>query len=93
MDNQKKIIDISIANQIKELNEESKAIYEDLKQTRNEVEKREEEMQEAFFKILGDIKLLNDNKKYEELTKYIKEEYEVLKKDLFDDYQSDEQTL
>lgn len=86
-----KIINISAAQQIQKLNEESEVLYEDLRQTRNDVEKREEEMQEAFFKILGDIKLLNDNKKYEELTKYINEEYEVLKKDLFDDYQSDEQ--
>lgn len=86
-----KIVNISTAQQIRNLNEESEVLYEDLKQTRNDVEKREEEMQEAFFKILGDIKLLNDNKKYEELTKYINEEYEVLKKDLFDDYQSDEQ--
>ena len=88
-----KIVNISTAQQIRELNEESEVLYEDLKQTRNDVEKREEEMQEAFFKILGDIKLLNDNKKYEELTKYINEEYEVLKKDLFDDCESDEQTL
>ena len=85
---------MKIAN--RELDEESKVIYEDLKQTRNEVEERTTEMQNEFFMILGNMKLLKDNKKdnwIELLSKYIDEQYEILKKDLFEDDQSDEQTI
>lgn len=85
---------MKIAN--RELDEESKVIYEDLKQTRNEVEERTTEMQNEFFMILGNMKLLKDNKKdnwIELLSKYIDEQYEILKKDLFDDCESDEQTI
>ena len=80
----------------KELENESKAIYEDLKQTRNEVEERTTEIQNEVFTIIGNMKLLKDNKKenwIELLSKYIDEQYEILKKDLFDDCESDEQTL
>lgn len=81
---------------IKELEEESKALYEDLKQTRKEVEERAEEIENEIFQIIGNMKLLKDNQKdnwIELLSKYIDEQYEIVKKDLFDDDQSDEQTI
>ena len=83
-------------DKIKDLEEESKAVYEDLKQTRNEVEERAEEIENEFFQIVGNMKLLRDNKKdnwMELLSQYIDEQYEILKKDLFDDDQSNEQTI
>lgn len=83
-------------DKIKELEEESKAVYEDLKQTRNDVEERAEEIENEFFQIIGNMKLLKDNKNdnwIELLSKYIDEQYEILKKDLFDDCESDEQTI
>lgn len=78
---------------VSELNEESKALYEDLRQTRNESIRIQEEMETEFFHILGNIKLLNSKGKQEALTKYINEQYEIIKKDLFDDDQSNEQTI
>jgi len=78
---------------INELNEESKALQEDLRQTRNDLIKIQEEMETEFFHILGNIKLLNSKGKQKELTKYINEQYEIIKKDLFDDDQSNEQTI
>lgn len=78
---------------INELNKESRALQEDLKQTRNDVIRVQEEMETELFNILGNIKLLNDNRKSKELTKYINEQYEIIKKDLFDDDQSNEQTI
>ena len=80
----------------KELEKESKAIYEDLKQTRNEVEERTTEIQNEIFYIIGNMKLLKDNKKenwIELLGQYIDEQYDILKKDLFDDCESDEQII
>ena len=50
-------------------------------------------METEFFHILGNIKLLNSKGKQKELTKYINEQYEIIKKDLFDDDQSNEQTI
>lgn len=78
---------------VSELNEESKALQEDLRQTRNESIRIQEEMETEFFHILGNIKLLNSKGKQEALTKYINEQYEIIKKDLFDDDQSNEQTI
>lgn len=78
---------------INELNEESEALQEDLRQTRNDLIKIQEEMETEFFHILGNIKLLNSKGKQEALTKYINEQYEIIKKDLFDDDQSNEQTI
>lgn len=78
---------------ISELNEESKALQEDLRQTRNESIRIQEEMETEFFHILGNIKLLNSKGKKAALTKYINEQYEIIKKDLFDDDQSNEQTI
>ena len=78
---------------INELNEESEALQEDLRQTRNDLIKIQEEMKTEFFHILGNIKLLNSKGKQKELTKYINEQYKIIKKDLFDDDQSNEQTI
>lgn len=70
----------------KDLREQSSVIYKDLSQTRKEVgellDKRTEEMQDEFFNILGNMKLLLSNKKYEELYKYIDIQYQILKGDL-----------
>jgi dsDNA-binding SOS-regulon protein len=52
-------------------------------------DKRMTEMQEEMFNIIGNMKLLKNNKKYEELGQYIDEQYEILKKELSDDDQSD----
>ena len=78
---------------INELNEESEALQADLRQTRNDLIRIQEEMETEFFHILGNIKLLNSKGKQEALTKYINEQYEIIKKDLFDDDQSNEQTI
>lgn len=47
------------------------------------------EMQTEFFNILGNIKLLYSNGKIIELGQYIDGNYEILKKELVDDNQSD----
>lgn len=49
-----------------------------------------EEIQNEFLQILGNIKLLYKNAKMIELGQYIDEQYEILKKDLFDNDQVDE---
>lgn len=47
------------------------------------------EMQEGFFNVLGNMKLLFSNAKMIELGQYIDEQYEILKKELADDDQSE----
>lgn len=72
-----------------DLKEESKAIYRDLVQTRKEVgqllDERTEEMQIEMFNIIGNMKLLLKNKRYEDLEKYMNVQYQILKDDLFID--------
>lgn len=76
-----------------DLEEESRAIYDDLKQTRNELEVRTEEIQEEFFNILGNAILLMSNGKNDKALAYLKNEYEILKKDLFDDNHEEQTNL
>lgn len=45
-------------------------------------EEKIEEIQEEFFNILGNMKLLHKNGKIIELEQYINEQYEILKKEL-----------
>ncbi len=40
------------------------------------------EMQQGFFDIIGNMKLLSNKRKYKELEQYIDEQYEILKKEL-----------
>ncbi|MBR2744913.1 MAG: hypothetical protein IKE01_06450 [Clostridia bacterium] len=80
----------------KDLREESSAIYEDLKTTRNDIAKVQEEMETEIFNIISTLKLLKDSNKenkFELLSKYIDDQYDILKKDLFEDDQSNEQII
>lgn len=52
-------------------------------------EEKFEEVQEEFFNILGNIKLFIDKKDYVHAKEYVDEQYEILKKELFPDYQSE----
>lgn len=84
----------SLKTENEELNEENKTLYAELSKARAESEARAEEIQNEVFSIIGNMKLLKDNKEenwIELLGKYIDEQYEILKKDLFEDYQSNEQ--
>jgi len=78
---------------INELNEESNAIYKDLLETRNDVVNVQEEMELEIFNIISTMKLLKDKNKRTLLDKYIDNQYEILKKDLFEDDQSNEQII
>lgn len=75
---------------IKELNEESQALCEDLRLTRLESADTLDEIESEFFNILGRIKLLLANNKINEAKQYVNEEYQILKKDLIPEYQSEE---
>ena len=80
----------------RDLREESSAIYEDLKTTRNDIAKVQEEMETEIFNIISTLKLLKDSNKenkFELLSKYIDDQYDILKKDLFEDDQSNEQII
>lgn len=52
-------------------------------------EKDIEEIQQEFFGILGNMKLLKNKGKNEQLYAYIDENYEILKNELSDDWESD----
>ncbi|MBO5348963.1 MAG: hypothetical protein J6A89_03990 [Clostridia bacterium] len=73
-----------LANKVRAL----KIFNKDLSKTKEEVgellDKRTEEIQEEFFNILGNMKLLLSNKKYKELSEYIDIQYQILKGDLFE---------
>lgn len=53
------------------------------------MEKVMTKMQQEFFRIIGNMKLLKNKGKNEQLYAYIDENYEILKKELSDDDQSD----
>ena len=79
-----------------DLEEESTEIYKDLKATRADVAKVQEEMETEIFNIISTLKLLKDSNKenkFELLSKYIDDQYDILKKDLFEDDQSNEQII
>ena len=54
-------------------------------------EEKFEEVQEEFFNIIGNIKLLLKEEDYPKVKEYVDEQYEILKKELFPDYQSEKQ--
>lgn len=85
------------AKTVRNLEKESNAIYEDLTKTRAELgqalDKRTEEMQEEMLNILGTAIVLMSKGKNDKAFDYLKNEYKTLKKDLFEDDQSNEQII
>lgn len=81
------------ARTVKNLEEESDVLYKELVQTRKEMVSLQENMEKEIFNIIKNIKTLKDNNKIVELSRYIDAQYEILKNDLSEDYQSNRQAI
>ena len=81
------------ARTVKNLEEESDVLYKELVQTRKEMISLQENMEKEIFNIIKNIKTLKDNNKIVELSRYIDAQYEILKNDLSEDYQSNRQAI
>ena len=81
------------AKTVRNLEEESDVLYKELVQTRKEMVSLQENMEKEIFNIIKNIKTLKDNNKIVELSRYIDAQYEILKNDLSEDYQSNRQAI
>lgn len=84
---------LKTAKTVRNLEEESDVLYKELVQTRKEMVSLQENMEKEIFNIIKNIKTLKDNNKIVELSRYIDAQYEILKNDLSEDYQSNRQAI